>query len=41
MTPEAIEAVWRPPWPQRLPKKAVRGNMHIDTIIIEVADFKS
>ena len=41
LTSEAIEAVWRLPWPQRLPKKAVRGNMHINTMVIEAPDNKS
>ena len=34
------EAVWRLPWPQRPPKWQLRGNMDIDTRVIEVADFK-
>ena len=43
LTSEAIEAVLRLPWPQRPPKWPLEAtcNMHIDTRINEVADFKS
>ena len=34
------EVIWRPLWPQRPPKKAVPGNMHIDARVIEVAFIK-
>ena len=34
------EVIWRPSWPQRPPKWLLEGNMHIDTKVIEVADFK-
>ena len=36
------EVIWRPAaWPQRPQKIVVRGNMHMDTRVIEVTDFKS
>ena len=37
---EIIEAIKRPPWPQRAIKMAVRGNMHIHDRAIEIPDFK-
>ena len=40
MNSEAIEAVLRLPWASEATKKAVRGNMHIDSRVIEVADLK-
>ena len=35
------EAIWRPPWPQRPSKMAVRGNMHMDIRVVEVTEFNS
>ena len=41
MIPEAIDAVWRSAMASEATKVVVRGNMHYDTKVIEVADFKS
>ena len=37
LTSMAAEAVWRSPWPQRLP---IGHKMRMDIRVIEAADFK-